>query len=103
MSCIDLPARGASTAEVAERLKVGQRTVQGWIDRGLIRGYRVGPQKLIVDLDEVEQTMVGIRPPNTTQPDIVAAIEKIVAQAPPITTEQRQRLTQILGAAGGAR
>jgi excisionase family DNA binding protein len=38
----------------AERLGVNERTLRRYIAAGLIRGYKVGPRLVRVDLDELE-------------------------------------------------
>lgn len=100
MSCTTaLPERAATPNQVAKIFPfINPKTVRVWVQKGLITGYSVGQRKVVVDLDEIESKMVGRRQPSSEQPDIVAAIEKAIAQAPPITQAQRQRLAAILGA-----
>jgi excisionase family DNA binding protein len=44
-----------SIADVAARLGVHTRTVRRWIAAGLLTSYRVGPQLLRLDADEVDR------------------------------------------------
>jgi len=49
--------RFVSTRELAQRLGVSHRTVEGWRYRGLITPIKVGPRLVRYDLDEVIEQM----------------------------------------------
>lgn len=48
------PARPATIAGAAIYRKVPERTMRRWVERGLIRAWRHGPRRIIVDLDDVD-------------------------------------------------
>lgn len=57
------PARRyASVRAAADLYDVDEKTVRRWISSGLITGYKVGPQLVRVDLNEVEAKVVQVIP-----------------------------------------
>jgi excisionase family DNA binding protein len=44
-----------SIAVAAEHVSVSQLTIRRWIAAGKLKGYRVGPRLIRVDLDELDQ------------------------------------------------
>lgn len=50
--------RLASVALAAEHADCNPRTIRRYIAQGLIRGYRVGPRLVKVDLDEIDRVLV---------------------------------------------
>jgi excisionase family DNA binding protein len=51
------PERLESVTVAAARVGVSEQTVRRWIRLGIIRGYRIGPRQVRVDLDEVTQAI----------------------------------------------
>jgi len=47
-------AKAFTVSEVAEILQVHRRTVQRWIERGLLPAYRVGPALLRIPAQALE-------------------------------------------------
>lgn len=47
--------RLVSIAKAAEAQDVSTRTMRRWIAQGRIRGYRVGPRLVKVDLDDLDR------------------------------------------------
>jgi excisionase family DNA binding protein len=50
----DRPSRPVGTAEAARHVGVTPRTIQRYVTRGRLTGWRVGPRLIKVDLGEVE-------------------------------------------------
>lgn len=86
------PAEWGTIPDVAERLKVSNKTVRRLIERGELRAERIGPRLIRVDM-----TQIGGQSPD---PDARAEeyIRRVVAEAPPLTDAQRDRLAALLRA-----
>jgi len=77
-------------AEAAARCGVSPDTVRRRVRTGKLVGYRIG-RRLRVDLDEAE---TAFRPVATV--DTAEHIRRLVEAAPPLTPEQRAKITQLL-------
>lgn len=57
--------RFTSQSSAAAHFQTSVRSIRNWIGAGHIKGYRLAPRKIVVDLDEIEQafTMGKIRDP----------------------------------------
>lgn len=53
------PRRLGTPAEAAREAAVHPNTIRRWIKDGHLRGWRVGPRLLRVDLDEVAKLVAG--------------------------------------------
>jgi excisionase family DNA binding protein len=84
-----------TSEEVAERLRIGVRTIPRLVERGDLRAVRVGSRVFRFDPDEVERYVAG-RPPAS---DLDAYVERLVAEAPALTEAQRSRLSSLLSPA----
>lgn len=93
------PRRYATTAEAAAYIGVTPRTVRQMIADKRIAAYRNGSRIIRIDLDELDAAMTRIggeveepaRKSTATE-----YIEKLLAEAPPLTDEQRVRLAELL-------
>lgn len=93
------PAPRLTLQEAVERGYGGYSTLRKKIASGELPAERVGRRYLIreVDLEAMVAPVVG-RP--TEHASVNAAIDRLVASAPRLSREQRERLAGILG--GGA-
>jgi excisionase family DNA binding protein len=51
-----------SKSQAAKHVQTSERTIRNWIGSGKIRGFRIGPRQIVVDLDEIE-LMLRVTPP----------------------------------------
>ncbi|MFJ4255175.1 helix-turn-helix domain-containing protein [Microbacterium sp. NPDC090003] len=72
--------------EAASQLRVDPRTIRRQIAAGRIRAVHLGPKVIRVDMSSLE--------PDTDP--IAAHVAAIVADAPPLTPEQRDKIAAIL-------
>jgi excisionase family DNA binding protein len=56
------PGRLVTTRHAAEVCGVHINTIRKWIGQGRLRAYRVGPQKLRVDRDDLAALIVPVVP-----------------------------------------
>ncbi len=84
-----------TSEEVAERLRIGIRTIPRLVERGDLRAVRVGTRVFRFDPAEVER-YVADRPRVS---DLDAYVERLVAEAPALTESQRTRLASLLSPA----
>ena len=87
-------SRGVSIREFAEINGVSQSAVRRGVDAGSIPSYKIGGARRI-PLSYLEQLQ---RPGDA----IEAAIEQIVAAAPPLSADQRTRIAALLRTGGAA-
>jgi excisionase family DNA binding protein len=81
--------------QVANVLKVTVATVRSMIDRGELRAYRVGPRAVRIRRSDLKSILSPIEATSLAE-----HVKRVVAQAPPLTDEQRDRIAAILR--GGA-
>lgn len=68
-------------------------TLRSWIRQGKLPAYKTGTRVKVLRTDlEALVTPTGVDP-------VDAAIDKLVAAAPPLTAEQTRRLRDLLGGA----
>ncbi len=88
--------RLVSLAEAAEQAGCNPKTIRRRVADGSLTGYRMGPRLIRVDLNELDGLFAQI-PAATRLAEHVAGV---VAQAPPLTPAQRDRIAVLLR--GGA-
>lgn len=88
-------ARAETPTEAAERYRVHPRTITRMIARGELPAYRVGRA---VRLDPAEVDAAFRAEPNRdpAAEAVAAYVARVVDDAPPLTAEQRSRLTSLL-------
>ncbi|KXF51067.1 hypothetical protein AXA44_15475 [Rhodococcus sp. SC4] len=80
---------------------VGERTLKRAVSDGSLRAYRVGPRLLRFDPADLDAWAVPVHPDADA---VEEHVRRVLAQAPPLTDEQRQRISALLsGAEAGAR
>lgn len=82
-------------AKIAANEGIPVDTLRRWVREGRIQATRIGPRKLYLDPAEVAKlkTPVGAAPVALTP---ASYIEKVLAEAPPLTDEQCSRLAELL-------
>jgi excisionase family DNA binding protein len=104
--------RLSSISEAAEYYDVNPKTIRRWIKSGHITGIRIGPKLLRVDLDELDALPRDRRADDKDLPDakrdlaaetLAEHVARVIAQAPPLTDEQRTRIAALLRTGSGAR
>lgn len=96
------PKNLAAVKDGAKHINVHPKTLRRYIAEGLITGYRVGPRNLRVDLDELDKFARPVRRAENAEPqptELERRIAKAVAEAPPLTPEQRDRLALLFRSA----
>jgi excisionase family DNA binding protein len=89
-----VPRELLSIRDVCDRYGLSEKTVRRKIKAGLLDAYRCGPRLLKLDAAEVETALM--HPVASDANDIEAAITRIVAAAPPLTADQRSRISALL-------
>lgn len=89
-----MPRELLSIRDVCDRYGLSEKTVRRKIKAGLLDAYRCGPRLLKLDAAEVEAALM--HPVASDANDIEAAITRIVAAAPPLTADQRSRISTLL-------
>ncbi|KAA9134842.1 helix-turn-helix domain-containing protein [Microbacterium caowuchunii] len=84
------PSPWGTVQEAAAQLRVDPRTIRRQIAAGKIRAVQLGPKVIRVDMD-------SLVPPADP---LAAHVAALVADAPPLTPEQRDKIAAILR--GGA-
>jgi excisionase family DNA binding protein len=97
-----VPGNLISIREVCDRFGLSDKTIRRKIKDGTLVAYRCGERLIKLDADQVEGVLlrpVGGRSDETIQ----SAVATVVAAAPPLTAEQRDRIAAILrgGSSGG--
>ena len=96
-----LPEREWLTLTEVVELGYGSHwTLRQRIKRGELAASRIG-SLIKVHRDDLAALVVPIEPTEQTFEDVEAAVERIVASAPPLTDPQVRRLAALFG--GGAR
>jgi excisionase family DNA binding protein len=54
--------RYTSQTQAAKHFQTTDRTIRNWIGKGYIKGYRIGPRSVVVDLDEIERFLATVPP-----------------------------------------
>lgn len=104
--------RWLSRAEAARRLSVTDKTVASWAKQGRITEYRFGPSSHRYDAAEIDALIASSRrAPGSSataeDPEVSAIraeraarlaehVERALADAPPLTAEQKLRIASIL-------
>ena len=83
-------------ADAADLHGVTVRTLQRWLDTGLLTRYKLGPRLVRVDRAELESLVRPDGPGDLRAERLADYIERVVAEAPPLTTEQRERIAALL-------
>ena len=92
-----VPQRQLVTLAVAaDHAAVSDKTIRRRIADGSLTGYRMGPRLIRVDLNELDALLAPI--PATTR--LAEHVARVVAEAPPLTPAQRDRIAILLR--GGA-
>lgn len=88
----------ATVAQGAEHIHVHPKTLRRYIAEGRVRAYRVGPRNIRVSLSELDALIQPATPSTSADPvsDLEAHISKVVAAAPPLSAEQRDKLSTLL-------
>lgn len=96
----------------AAKYGIHTNTIRRRIADGTIRAYRFGPRVVRVDLDELDAAFGpaaepnGVEAPSAPQRNraemLAEHVARVVAQAPPLTDEQRERIAALLRAGGAA-
>mgnify|MGYP003585089812 FL=1 len=73
----------------------GYSTLRNYIAQGRLRAYKIGG--LVKVRREDLDALVEPARPEPTFEDVEAAVERIVASAPPLTDEQCRRLAAVFG------
>jgi excisionase family DNA binding protein len=106
-----LERRYASLAKAARYADCTERTLYNHIKAGEITGYKVG-RVYRIDLNEIDEWISRDR--KTDDPKMLAAkrdvrasraeeyIRQLVAEAPPLTEDQRARIAALLRSGGAA-
>ena len=102
-----LPENLGTVAEAVAAVGLCDKTIRTYISEGRLTGYRVGAKKLLVDLDEVRALVRPIPPAagSSVTPEERERIRAIVAEWPPLTTDQITKLRALFSTtatAGGA-
>lgn len=71
-------------------------TLRGYVADGRLPAVRIGG-RIKVRREDIDALATPARQASTR--DVVTAVERIVAEAPPLTTQQREHLAVILGGA----
>jgi excisionase family DNA binding protein len=95
-----VPRELLSIRDVCDRYGLSEKTVRRKVKAGLLDAYRCGPRLLKLDADEVEAALM--RPAADGADDIEAAIARIISAAPPLTDDQRNRISALLRTGSGA-
>ncbi|PBC54901.1 excisionase family DNA-binding protein [Rhodococcus sp. ACPA1] len=86
-----------TVAEAAERAGLSVLTIRRYIASGRLTAHRLGAKLIRVNLDELDELLQPVSPPADA---IDAHIAELVAKAPALTAEQRDRIAGILQAGG---
>jgi len=88
-------AQPISPTAFADLIGVTPDTVRRWVREKRIPAIRIGRHKLLIDPAEAVKlrTQVGAAPAFLTP---ASYIEKVLAEAPPLTDEQCNRLAELL-------
>jgi excisionase family DNA binding protein len=92
--------RLVSIREISDDYGLSDKTIRRKIKSGELIAYRVGSRLLKLDAEQVEAAL--LRPTNNDS--IAPPVEKMVADWPPLTDEQIDRIAALLrvGSAGAA-
>jgi len=80
-------------SEASKQTGISPRTIRRYIAKGELAAIRVGPKILKVDLDEVRAL---IRPVSVPPDALEQRMKELIAQAPPLSDEQRERIAALL-------
>jgi excisionase family DNA binding protein len=89
--------RLVSIREISDDYGLSDKTIRRKIKSGELSAYRVGSRLLKLDAEQVEAAL--LRPMNND--GIAAPVEKMVADWPPLTDEQIDRIAALLRVGSG--
>lgn len=90
-----MPAKLITVRDVCQRYGLSDKTIRRKIKTGELKAFRCGPRLLKLDADAVEAVL--LRPADAEPHDPIAAyVDKILAERPPLSDEQRTRLAELL-------
>ncbi|MBF6460295.1 helix-turn-helix domain-containing protein [Nocardia puris] len=97
--------RLVSTGVAAERANVRPQTIRNWVEKGLLPAARIGRNIRIDlnDLDALAQPRMKPEPPRPVDVSLPAReafaeyIARVVAEAPPLTSDQVAKISTLLG------
>jgi excisionase family DNA binding protein len=95
-----VPKNPVAVRDVSLQYGVSEQTVRRKIKKGELFAYRCGPRLIKLDADQVEAAMLRPATPAATNVEAAdraaAYIEKLLAEAPELTDEQRSKLAELL-------
>lgn len=80
--------------EAAAHIGVNPKTIYRAIESGSLVASVVGTRNLRIRLSDLEGAFM--RPANTSAPEVTDHVARVLAQAPPLTDAQRDRITSLL-------
>jgi excisionase family DNA binding protein len=104
-----VPGKLITIRNVCDRYGLSDKTIRRKIKAGELQAYRVGERLIKLDAAQVEATLMRPATPAATSAEaadrVAAYIEKLLAEAPKLTDQQRTALAELLRPArcnGGA-
>lgn len=94
--------RLASIREAAEHHGVHHNTIRRRIADGTLTAYRFGPRIVRVDLDELAEAFHPAHDRDARGEEVAQHVARVIADAPPLTDEQRERIASLLRAGGAS-
>lgn len=61
------PNRLVPIEDAADVIGIHRRTLRRWVDEGIVKGYRLGPKLLRVDMDDIDRLLRPIEPTSPTK------------------------------------
>jgi excisionase family DNA binding protein len=88
-----VPGKLITIRDVCDRYGLSDKTIRRKIKTGQLTAYRVGERLIKLDANQVEAAL--LRPAGVTN-NIESYVAEVLAEAPPLTDEQRCRLAELL-------
>jgi excisionase family DNA binding protein len=88
-----------SLSEASIQTNIPTRTLRRHIKEGRLPAVRVGPKVMKVDIEDVKAL---IQPVGAEADTLESRVKALVAQAPPLTDEQRDRIAGLFRAGAAA-
>ena len=90
-----MPAKLITVRDVCDRYGLSDKTIRCKIKTGQLTAYRVGERLIKLDADQVEAALLHpVDEPN----NIENAVAKVIAEWPPLTDAQLDRIAALLRA-----